>query len=266
MAETGEAKEEAFKTHDFLLHGSGPGIVGQKSHHRVGGEDRQTVWHRRRDVERRRCRQRRSEGDQRREVRLLPRLRFARARQVERRDLPDHGVRPRCDVRLRSRERRRGCRVAEGGRARGRQIRLLHPEAAQHAVLGDQEGLRLRREETRAQRGDEGARHRAAAQRRHRRGPADADESAALPRGRQPDEAQQGDDLRQAARRREKEGRLARATTGSPTSRRAFTTAAPASSATSSTARSCASATASRRSSAATRSRRARVSCGRTSA
>lgn len=26
-----EAKEEAFKTHDFLLHGSGPGIVGQKS-------------------------------------------------------------------------------------------------------------------------------------------------------------------------------------------------------------------------------------------
>src|SRR5690606_15979785 len=24
------AKEEAFKTHDFLLHGSGPGIVGQK--------------------------------------------------------------------------------------------------------------------------------------------------------------------------------------------------------------------------------------------
>lgn len=28
---TAEAKAEAFKTHDFLLHGSGPGIVGQKS-------------------------------------------------------------------------------------------------------------------------------------------------------------------------------------------------------------------------------------------
>jgi polysaccharide pyruvyl transferase WcaK-like protein len=31
MPPTGEAKAEAFKTHDFLLHGSGPGIVGQKS-------------------------------------------------------------------------------------------------------------------------------------------------------------------------------------------------------------------------------------------
>lgn len=31
MGTTGEAKAEAFKTHDFLLHGSGPGIVGQKS-------------------------------------------------------------------------------------------------------------------------------------------------------------------------------------------------------------------------------------------
>jgi polysaccharide pyruvyl transferase WcaK-like protein len=31
MEKTGEAKSEAFKTHDFLLHGSGPGIVGQAS-------------------------------------------------------------------------------------------------------------------------------------------------------------------------------------------------------------------------------------------
>jgi polysaccharide pyruvyl transferase WcaK-like protein len=31
MPPTGEAKAEAFRTHDFLLHGSGPGIVGQKS-------------------------------------------------------------------------------------------------------------------------------------------------------------------------------------------------------------------------------------------
>jgi polysaccharide pyruvyl transferase WcaK-like protein len=31
MPSTGEAKAEAFQTHDFLLHGSGPGIVGQKS-------------------------------------------------------------------------------------------------------------------------------------------------------------------------------------------------------------------------------------------
>ena len=31
MGKTGAEKEEAFKTHDFLLHGSGPGIVGQKS-------------------------------------------------------------------------------------------------------------------------------------------------------------------------------------------------------------------------------------------
>lgn len=30
LAKDGAAKEEAFKTHDFLLHGSGPGIVGQK--------------------------------------------------------------------------------------------------------------------------------------------------------------------------------------------------------------------------------------------
>src|SRR5215218_447241 len=28
MAPTGEAKAEAFGTHDFLLHGSGPGLVG----------------------------------------------------------------------------------------------------------------------------------------------------------------------------------------------------------------------------------------------
>lgn len=31
LAPTAEAKKEAFDTHDFLLHGSGPGIVGQKS-------------------------------------------------------------------------------------------------------------------------------------------------------------------------------------------------------------------------------------------
>ncbi|MEX2580003.1 MAG: polysaccharide pyruvyl transferase family protein [Verrucomicrobiales bacterium] len=31
MEKTGEAKQEAFETCDFLLHGSGPGIVGQKS-------------------------------------------------------------------------------------------------------------------------------------------------------------------------------------------------------------------------------------------
>lgn len=31
MDKSAEAKAEAFKTHDFLLHGSGPGIVGQKS-------------------------------------------------------------------------------------------------------------------------------------------------------------------------------------------------------------------------------------------
>ena len=31
MGRTAEEKAEAFKTHDFLLHGSGPGIVGQKS-------------------------------------------------------------------------------------------------------------------------------------------------------------------------------------------------------------------------------------------
>lgn len=31
LAPTAEAKAEAFATHDFLLHGSGPGIVGQKS-------------------------------------------------------------------------------------------------------------------------------------------------------------------------------------------------------------------------------------------
>lgn len=31
LAATAEAKKEAFDTHDFLLHGSGPGIVGQKS-------------------------------------------------------------------------------------------------------------------------------------------------------------------------------------------------------------------------------------------
>jgi hypothetical protein len=53
--------------------------------------------------------------------------------------------------------------------------------------------------------------------------------------------------------------------TGSPTSPKAFTTAALAFSATNNTARPCASATAFRRSSAATRSRRARVSCGKTS-
>ncbi len=31
LAKDAASKEEAFKTHDFLLHGSGPGIVGQKS-------------------------------------------------------------------------------------------------------------------------------------------------------------------------------------------------------------------------------------------
>ncbi len=91
-------KAEAFRTHDFLLHGSGPGIVGQKSivewvektgkPYGIGG----VTWS---------YSDGGLEGDQWGEVRLLPRFRFARAREVERCHVPDHGVRAGCHFCLR---------------------------------------------------------------------------------------------------------------------------------------------------------------------
>lgn len=148
--------------------------------------------------------------DEPREVRLLSRHRLAREGEGGGHQGPRHGVRPGRRLRVRPAQRRRGGRLPSRERAGNREVPLLHPAAAEHAVLDDY-GPSLRCEEARAQRGDEGSRPRAVARGGCGCGPRDGPEGARVSRRHDPDGGGEGDGRRQASGRRPKGGRVARA-------------------------------------------------------
>ncbi len=152
---------------DFLLHGSGPSLVAAKDvaafvNHTgkpfgVYGITHGSFSRARQGVAR--------PG----EVRLLPRLRFAGAREAGGRGLSHHGVRPRRRIRLRPARRCQGHRFPPGEWTGGGQVPLLPFAPALHALLACKTGRDEGRETPRPQRGDEGARPPAAARGDHRR-------------------------------------------------------------------------------------------------